>query len=268
MKLGVAGFALLMGCSVAAARDDEGASAARESAAESTPLLTFNADWTNSASGPVTSGGKATIRYDVSRMPACRTWYHGYPAWDIVAYYAVDGGTARYVPLTKLEGTTRTPVDATIDVPVGGNLAVWFHASDAGGCSQWDSAYGQNYNYALATGTPAVRFLANWTTTTLGDPAAGAELLVDYDPIRLPGCRAMYNGYSAWDIVVHYRFDGGDVQDASVTSVINGYERVGSPARIAAPAGARHLELWFENYDRTGCRTWDSSYGANYHVVL
>jgi hypothetical protein len=268
MKLGVAGFALLMGCALPAAPDDEGVSAARESRAETTPLLSFNADWSNTASGPITSGEKATIHYDVSRMPTCRAWYRGYPAWDMVAYYAVDGGPARYVALTKLEGTTRLPVDVTIDVPIGRDLAIWFHASDAGGCSQWDSAYGQNFHYPLAAGAPGLRFLGDWSTRTVGDPAPGTDLLVDFDPIRLPGCRAMYNGYAAWDIVAHYRFDGGEEQSASVTKVIDGYQRLGSPARIAAPAGARHLELWFENHDRTGCRTWDSRYGANYHFDL
>src|SRR5262245_33305096 len=100
MKLGIAGFMLLVGCAAPSAGDDEGASASRESRAETTPLLAFNADFTQSASGTVTSGGKAIIRYDVSRLPKCRTWYRGYPAWDILAYYAVDGGSARSVPVT------------------------------------------------------------------------------------------------------------------------------------------------------------------------
>lgn len=268
MKLGVAGFALLMGCAATSGADDEGASASREARAETTPLLTFNADWSHSASGPVTSGGKATIRYDVSRLPNCRAWYRGYPAWDILAYYAVDGGPARSVPVTKLEGTTRLPVDVTIDVPIGKDLAVWFFASDVGGCSQWDSAYGQNFHFPLVPGAPAVRFFGDWSMRVEGDPEAGRELLVDYDPIRLTACRATYNGYASWDIVMHYRFDGGEVQYASVTGVVGGYQRVGSPARVTAPAGARHLELWFENHDRTGCRAWDSRYGANYHVDL
>jgi hypothetical protein len=254
-----------MACTVPTA--DDGPVAARSSAADATPVLSFNADWSTSATGAVKSGGKATIHYDLARMPLCRTWYRGYPAWDIVAYYAVDGAPARYVALTKLEGTTRTAIDATIDVAPGKNLAIWFHASDAGGCSQWDSAYERNYNYALAAGDAALRFEGSWTTTTTGTPRAGAPLLITFDPIRLWQCRAMYNGMAAWDIVAHYRYDGGAETLVPLTAPENG-SRVPIAVNVAPPAGARHLEMWFENMDRTGCHAWDSRYGANYHIDL
>lgn len=164
----------------------------------------------------------------------------------------------------KLEGTVRTPVDATIDVPPGKDLAVWFHASDAGGCSQWDSAYERNYHFALAEGDRTFRFNADWSTSTFG---SGDSLLLAYDPVRLWQCRATYNGLAAWDVVAHYRFDGGPEQFASLTAPENG-SRVAIPARITRPSGARHLEVWFENHDRTGCHAWDSRYGANYHFDL
>ena len=85
---------------------------------------------------------------------------------------------------------------------------------------------------------------------------------------RLPTCRATYNGYQTWDVIAHYRFDGGEVHDASVTTSLSDYERIAGAARIALPAGARSLEMWFENTDRTGCDTWDSRYGANYVFSL
>jgi hypothetical protein len=266
MKLGVAGVvSLLVACT--APVEDDGATASRSSAADATPLLSFGADWSVTASAPVTSGGKATIHYDLSRMPKCRTWYRGFPAWDIVAFYAVDGGTARSVALTKLEGTTRTAVDPTIDVGPGKRLSIWFHASDESGCSQWDSAYEANYNFPLAVGDAALRFESNWTTTTIGTPRAGQPLLISFDTTRLWQCRSTYNGMQAWDIVAHYRFDGGAEQFASLTATENG-TRISLPAKLTPPAGARHIELWFENHDRTGCRAWDSHYGANYTFAL
>lgn len=246
----------------------EGRSAATGNRVASAPTLSFGADWSVSSTGPVTSGGKAVIHYDLARQPTCRTWYMGFPAWDIIAFYAVDGGTARSVPLTKLVGTDRQPVDATIDVPLGKNLSIWFHASDEGGCSTWDSNYGANYNFALVQDAPVIHFRSDWSNSTDGALASGQDVILDYDLARLPSCRATYNGYQTWDVVAHYRFDGGDVHDASLTSSLSDYQRVQAPARIATPAGAHSLEVWFDDHDRTGCQGWDSRYGANYSFDL
>ena len=71
-----------------------------------------------------------------------------------------------------------------------------------------------------------------------------------------------------WDVTVGYRFDGGAAQSATLTTAPNDYQRVQAPARIAVPANARAVELWFENHDRTGCQTWDSAYGANYRFAV
>jgi hypothetical protein len=70
-----------------------------------------------------------------------------------------------------------------------------------------------------------------------------------------------------WDVAVQYRFDGGAVQEKSVT-VISGYSRFPAPITLTAPAGARTVELWFKNWDRTSCVTWDSNYGSNYRFGL
>jgi hypothetical protein len=238
-------------------------------AAEVAPTLGFAADWSVAASGPIVSGGPAIVHYDVARLPDCRAVYHGFPAWGINAYYAVDGGPAFTVPVTQLQNGAVVGVDASFTVPPGQDLALWFHASDEYGCSQWDSAYGANFHFALAAGSPAIHFRWPAFTDDVSAPlAAGGDLLVDYDIRRLPTCRQDYNGAQTWDVLVDYRFDGGATASASLTTALSDYERVQAPARLHVPDDARTIELWFDNHDRTGCQAWDSAYGANYRFDL
>ena len=233
------------------------------------PTLTFAADWSLTQSAPVVAGGKATLHYDIARLPSCRAQYHGGPAWGIVAYWAVDGGQAFSQPVTQFQSGVNVPVDVTFDVPPGRDLAVWFYASDEGGCGQWDSNYGRNFHFALVDDTPVVQFRwPGWSDAQSATLVAGHDFLVDYDIRRLPNCRQDYNGMQTWDVTVGYSFDGGPSQSASLTTSPNDYNRVQAPARITAPADAASVQMCFENHDRTGCQTWDSAYGANYRFAL
>jgi hypothetical protein len=246
-----------------------GASELRAAATTALPTLSFGADWSVTQSAPVVSGGKATVHYDIARQPRCRTWYMGQPAWDIEARWSSDGGIEHAQPVTAVVNGQRVGVDITIDVPPGHDLALWFHNSDESGCSDWDSNYGRNFHFALAPGAPALHFAwPGWSWSVDGAPAAGGDLVVDYDIRRQPYCRQDYNGLQTWDVTVGYRFDGGAAASASLTTTPTDYQRVQAPARLTVPAGARAMELWFENHDRTGCQTWDSSYGNNYRVTL
>jgi hypothetical protein len=106
-----------------------------------------------------------------------------------------------------------------------------------------------------------------WAPTLDGTITAGATLRIDYDPARLPECRQL-NSNEAWDMQVHYRFDGGPISDAVIADP-------GMSLRvndvIAIPEGASVVTMWFENFARTDggegakvCQAWDSVYGANY----
>jgi len=248
-----------------------GGSSEIASADTATPpsTLSFAGDWSVTQSAPVLSGGKATIHYDPARLPSCRATYQGFPAWGITAYWAVDGGQAFTAPVTQFQSGTVVPIDATFDVPPGSDLAVWFLASDEYGCTQWDSDYGRNFHFALVADAPAIHFRwPAWSDDPSAPLVAGHDLLVDYDIRRLPSCRQDYNGLQTWDVTVSYRFDGGAVASASLTTAPNDYTRGQAPARLTAPAGASAVEMWFENHDRTGCQTWDSAYGANYRFEI
>jgi hypothetical protein len=265
MRLMVISLSLAVGCAGQVESTDE------RTAAESAPaLLTFAADWSVTPSAPVVSGGQATIHYDIARLPHCRAWYHGFPAWGISAYWAVDGGNGFTQPVTVRNASGQLDaVDITFAVPPGRDLAIWFHASDEYGCSEWDSDWGRNFHFALEPGAPAVHFRwPGFGNEVFPALRAGQELLVDYDIRRLPSCRQDYNGYQTWDVTVGYRFDDGAARSASLTATSGDYQRLQAPARLTAPAGARTIELWFESHDRTGCQQWDSAYGANYYFDL
>jgi hypothetical protein len=234
-------------------------------AAEGAPTLGFDVDWSIAQSGPVVGGGTAVLHYDPARLPACRATYHGFPAWGIVGYWNADGGFGREVAVTQFQNGTVVPVDATIRVPFGRDLQVWFFASDEYGCTQWDSDYGRNFHFAITPPPePVIHFAADWSNHVDGTLGADRDLLVDYDLLRLPTCRATYNEYQTWEVTAHARFDDGTTADAPVTEVIDPNGRGPAPARFHAPAGTHAVELWFENTDRTGCQAWDSDYGQNY----
>jgi hypothetical protein len=121
---------------------------------------------------------------------------------------------------------------------------------------------------ASASGTPVIRFSSDWSTTVEGAVEANAPVLVDYDPARLPNCRAQYAGGDAWSIGVEYRVDGGAVQRRPVTQLNGDRRQVKVLASLPLGADARELELWFVSGDRAGCREYDSQYGANYRFAV
>jgi len=121
-----------------------------------------------------------------------------------------------------------------------------------------------------------IDFLADWQETTAGERRQGGYLRVEYDLSRLPDCRGTHNGYPAWDIVAHAKFNpGGQQFEGSVRSFVsnNGTptnEAVSVPFVVQIPEGATEVELWFHNYTGAGssCQAWDSNFGENYHFDI
>jgi hypothetical protein len=119
--------------------------------------------------------------------------------------------------------------------------------------------------------TATVRFEATGEPSLSGELRTGGRLIVDYDPVRLPDCRGSQAGLPAWDITVNARFHpglqlyGGKLVrqvDASTGALL--IPPAPEPYEVTVPAGAREVELWFQNIDAGGCRAWDSNGGANY----
>jgi len=240
--------------------DVTGTAAAALAAPEAT--ISFRSDWNIVRNGLFIEGGTARVQYDAARLPQCRGDQNGHPAWSITGYARVNDG-----PIQSFEAGGHSPSGGTqpsvVQLPAAGRVAFWFQITNVWGCSAWDSNYGRNFVYEVAP-QPRIVFDRAWSETVIGMPGSAPGLLIDYDLSRLPSCRAGYNGFPTWEILVWWRFDGGPVQYTPVTKVVDGNVRVSSPALIEIPSGAREVELWFKSSDRGGCVQYDSDYGRNY----
>lgn len=239
-----------------------------ESSAQSTTQATidFAKDWSVTTAGGLLPGTNARLRYDLARLPKCRATKYGLQAWSVVAYVSFDGRAPREIVLAPLNVNVATQgvVEVPIPLPVASDMSVWFHASDAFGCSEWDSRYGKNFHFAIQKpNAPVIHFDANWSTWVDGIVHAGEDVIVDYDWSRVP-CRSTYNGYDAFGVTMYYAIDHGSVQSQDMTQVVTMYKKMPALGRITIPHGTHHLEVWFENNDSYGCHSWDSQYGANY----
>lgn len=106
-------------------------------------------------------------------------------------------------------------------------------------------------------------FTAGWGEVQQGPIRAGADLIVTYEPSRLPDCRG-----PGWRIRAHALFSPmnvrmqADVVSPRTTHGAPDFDRV--PAMFPVPGGAERVALWFENDDDDGCAAYDSDFGADY----
>ena len=204
-----------------------------------TPTLTFAADWSVAQSGPVLSGDKATIHYDVARLPNCRATYHGLPAWGISAYYAVDGGQAfngagdavlRTVPSSA---SMRPSMFRPAAISPSGSATPTSTAASSG-----TRITGSNFHFALVADAPALHFRwPSWTDRAIGAARRRARL-----PRRLrhSSSAQLPPGLQRHADLGRHRaipLDGGAVQSASLTSTPNDYYARASPAALVRARG-------------------------------
>jgi uncharacterized protein YraI len=220
----------------------------------------FDANWQIRQSAGLYAGKPAVLHYDVARLPSCRATYNGLPAWAISAFWS---GDARWTNSAAIS-TGGPAQDIRFIVPAGKDLAMWFENSDEHGCTGWDSNYGKNFHFLITTlASPTIHFQRDWSVWNDNPILAGQPVLIDYEVQRLPSCRSTYNGNPAWDITAWVRFDGGAATGASVIQTVQN-QRLQAPIYVDVPAGAKSMELWFENTDVEGCHAWDSNYSRNF----
>ena len=125
-------------------------------------------------SGSLVAGQPVTLRYDEARLPSCRgNVSGGGPGWTITAFYTLDGDNVESVAVAGA-GLSNGPNPPTLTVPDGGDLALWFQVTSVWGCSSYDSSYGANYHFAVATPANAPSWVGNasWVVdrATCGTP--------------------------------------------------------------------------------------------------
>jgi hypothetical protein len=106
--------------------------------------LRFLPGWSQEQIGDIRAGEPLRIEYDLQRLPDCRSYRYGQPAWNIAAYFRFHPGGQE-----QAGGLMHGPLG--VDIPNGtSQIEIWFHNTDQTGCVAWDSRYGQNYWFDTA----------------------------------------------------------------------------------------------------------------------
>ncbi len=118
--------------------------------ATTTPSIVFEADGGITQVGDLVSGGKVAVHYTQDRLSKCRGTSNGYAQWNITGYASMNG--AKAVPFSTTvpaDNANRTDVDALVDLPEAGDLALWFENTSRWGCDAFDSKSGANYHFRV-----------------------------------------------------------------------------------------------------------------------
>ncbi|HEU0033105.1 MAG TPA: DUF6209 family protein [Kofleriaceae bacterium] len=110
-------------------------------------------------------------------------------------------------------------------------------------------------------------FDADWNEVADGPLVAGSSIRIAYDLDRMTECKSSTGGSEVWGVTGFASFDGGAPKTFGVTRLDNGRVVPVEP-ELELPAGASHVELWFQINDRFGCNAYDSNEGANYGFDL
>ena len=73
-----------------------------------------------------------------SRLPECRASQGGYPQWGASGHLKVDDGPEQTFEISEVADGERVAREATMTVPFGESLHLWFSVNDRYGCFQQD----------------------------------------------------------------------------------------------------------------------------------
>ena len=116
--------------------------------AKAVAVLSFGADWSVEQSAPLVEGRKVRIEYDEERLPDCRGEMNGNPAWSITAYSSINEAEPETTLVAGFSPTGQDP-DPVIDLEEAGDLAIWFSVHNRWGCIEYDSDFGNNFNFVV-----------------------------------------------------------------------------------------------------------------------
>lgn len=113
------------------------------------PVLSFDADFSESQSGALHAGQQAVVHYEPSRLEQCAASSGGNAKWSVTMYYRVDGGSVKTMLVSRAVGSELVAADSAFSVPRGSDLEMWFSATSVYGCNAYDSNLGVNYHYTI-----------------------------------------------------------------------------------------------------------------------
>jgi hypothetical protein len=268
LLLGLAGLLGTFGCSAETSQDDAAAKGDDQNAT-SEAKIEFLSGFKTKVTGTPTAGKPVSIAYALDRLPQCRgNVGGGGPGWTITGFYSENGGTAKPFDVTALspDGKDRVAKPATIVLSQGGDVAMWFQVTSRFGCSEFDSAFGQNFHFDVKGAEPqagaTITFGASGDPRVEGRLEAGGKVRVHYEQDRLPKCRRSQGGYPQWAITGFSQLDREQAHTFD-TGRPNGSDREEVDAVIDLPH-AGDLALWFQVVSVGGCMEYDSKGGANY----
>ena len=234
-----------------------------------TPVLRFDADWSETASGTLLAGDRMRVDYDLARLTECRGSTNGSEVWGVSGYASFNGGAPVTFGLSRLESGRVKPVIASVDIPATAtSVELWFSVNNRWGCIAYDSNENANYTFAIkrnASGA-VIAFEADWTESQSDAIHAGDRVVVHYDPERLAQCASSSGGHPTWGVTGYWRVDGGATKTLTVARA-NGSSLEPADATLTVPRGS-DLELWFDASSTYGCHAYDSNLGANYHFSI
>lgn len=231
--------------------------------------LKLSSDFKTSLVGEPTTGKGIRVEYALERLPQCRgNVGGGGPGWNIGGYYSENGGPAKSFEVAALspDGKDRVAKAARIVPAQGGDLAIWFQVSSRFGCSEFDSAFGQNFHLTVKGAVPeasaSITFGKDGNPVKTGELKAGGKVKLRYEQARLPDCRRTERGNPVWNITGFAQIDR-EASRTFDTGRAEGSERKEVEALIDLPH-AGELSLWFQVTSLGGCMKYDSQSGANY----
>ena len=273
-QLGLLATLMLTSAASAAgcASPDQGIGTGEGAYATESAVIAFHDDWTIEQTGRLVEGGAVRIKYDSERLPDCRGDFNGHAGWTITGYYSLNDADPGSFFVDGFSGTSE-PEEPIFTLTEPGQLALWFQNTSRWGCSDYDSNFGDNFNFEVAgageeppPGSSAVlTFGATGQPKLSGELARGGELRIDYDPERLTDCRGSQYGNPAWTITGYYSIDGSE-PEAFYVAGFSPTGQVSAPVLSLDRSG--QLELWFQNTSRWGCSAYDSNDGANYGYTV
>ncbi len=223
--------------------------------------------------GTATATKPISIEYALERLPQCRGNVGGCgPAWNITGFYSENGAPAKTFEVTKLadDGKDRVASPGRIVPSAGGDLAIWFQVTSSFGCSEYDSAFGQNYHLSVGGISPradaTIAFGKDGNPVVTGAIRAGAKVKVHYEQDRLPDCRRTQAGNPVWAISGFSQIDNEDKHSFD-TAIAQSGDRKEVDAYVDLPHSGK-LSLWFQVVDIGGCNKYDSNEGANYVFTI